>query len=120
MADEGSVAERFDKGVQHRLNGEYDQAEAMFKSVILEQPNNADAHHELGLVYSFRALMDESLQHLLRAVQLVPSSTLYMNDLGKTFAMFGEDAKAKMAFDHVLKLDPFNEEATKQLSYLGG
>lgn len=119
MADDGSVAERFEKGVQHRLTGEYDQAEALLKSVIAEQPNNADAHHELGLVYSFRAAMDESLQHLLRAVQLQPTSTIYMNDLGKTFAMFGEDDKAKMAFNHVLKLDPFNEEAMKQLSYLG-
>ena len=119
MADEGSVAERLEKAVQLRISGDYDQAEAIFKSVIVEQPGNADAHHELGLVYSFRAAMDESLQHLLRAVQLVPTSTLYMNDLGKTFAMFGEDDKAKMAFNHVLKLDPFNEEATKQLDYLG-
>jgi Flp pilus assembly protein TadD len=42
-----------------------------------------------------------------------------MVDLGKTFAMFGEDDKAKMAFNHVLKVDPSNEEATKNLQYLG-
>ncbi|MBC8102929.1 MAG: hypothetical protein H7Z41_10110 [Cytophagales bacterium] len=118
MADEGSIAERFEQAVQSKLGGDYDRAETLLKSVLSEQPNNPDAHHELGLVYGFRA-SDESLPHLLRAVQIVPTSVPYMIDLGKTFAMFGEDDKAKMAFDHVLKLDPFNEEATKNLDYLG-
>jgi len=120
MADGGNVVERFQQAVQHRLSGDYDQAEAILKSVLTEQPNDAAAHHELGLVYSYRALMDESLQHLYRACQLQPSSTKFMTDLGKTFAMFGEDDKAKMAFQHVLRLDPTDEEAKKQLSYLGG
>ena len=51
---EGSAADRFARGIQHKINGEYDEAERLFKSVIEEQPNNADAYHELGLVYSFR------------------------------------------------------------------
>ena len=118
MADEGSVAERLEQAVQFRLGGDYDSAETLLKAIIAEQPNNAEAHHEIGLVYGYRA-SDESLNHLLRAVQLVPTSIVYMVDLGKTFAMFGEDDKAKMAFNHVLKVDPFNEEATKNLQYLG-
>ena len=118
MADVGSVEERLEQAVQHRLGGDYDSAEALLKAIIAEQPNNAKAHHELGLVYGYRA-SDESLNHLLRAVQLVPTSIDYMVDLGKTFAMFGEDDKAKMAFNHVLKVDPSNEEATKNLQYLG-
>lgn len=118
MADGGSVAERLEQAVQHRMSGDYDNAETLLKSIIAEQPNNAEAHHEIGLVYGYRA-SEDSIKHLLRAVQIVPTSIIYMVDLGKTFAMFGEDDKAKMAFNHVLKIDPSNEEASKNLDYLG-
>jgi Flp pilus assembly protein TadD len=33
--------------------------------------------------------------------------------------MFGEDDKARVAFNRALELDPFNDEAQKNLSYLG-
>lgn len=118
MADVISVADRLEQAVQHRLTGDYDSAETLLKGIIAEQPNHAEAHHEIGLVYGYRA-SEESLNHLLRAVQLKPTSMVFMVDLGKTFAMFGEDDKAKMAFNHVLKVDPSNEEATKNLQYLG-
>lgn len=118
MADGGSVEERLEQAVQFKLGGDYDNAEPLLKSIIAEQPNHADAHHELGLIYSFRAMMDESDRHLLRAVQLSPSSTVFLNDYGKNLAMFGEVDKAKIAFEYVLKLDPDNEEANKNLQYL--
>ncbi|MDX1932671.1 MAG: tetratricopeptide repeat protein [Capsulimonadales bacterium] len=114
---EGSAAERFAKGVQHKLNGEYDEAERLFRSVIDEQPQNADAYHELGLVYGFR-VHDDTIVTLEKAVRLSPNNIAFIISLGKTYAMFGEDDKAKKAFQHVLTLDPFNDEAIKQLDFL--
>jgi protein O-GlcNAc transferase len=116
---EGSAAERFAKAMQHKINGEYDEAETLFKSVLAEQPNNADAYHELGLTYSYRVFMDESIEALERAVQLVPNSTRYLIDLGKTHAMYGDYDKAKPVFMKVLDLDPFNDEAQDQLRFIG-
>lgn len=118
MAD-GSAAERFARAMQHKMNGEYDEAEALFKSVIEEQPSNADAFHELGLTFSYRVFIDESILALERAVQLVPNSTKYLIDLGKTHAMYGDYDKAKPVFQKVLEIDPFNDEALKNLQYLG-
>ncbi len=116
---EGSAAERFAKAMQHKMNGEYDQAEALFKSVLAEQPNNADVYHELGLTYSYRVFIDESIEALERAVRLMPTSTVFLNDLGKTHTMYGDYDKAKPVFERVLELDPFNEEAEKNLQFLG-
>ena len=116
---EGSAAERFARALQHKMNGEYDEAETLLKSVIVEQPTNADAYHELGLTYSFRVFMDESIDALEKAVSLVPTSTRYLNDLGKTHAMYGDYDKAKPVFESVLQMDPFNDEAMKNLQYLG-
>ena len=115
---EGSAEERFARAVQYKINGEYDEAEALFQSVLAEQPNNADAYHELGLTYSFR-VHDDTIPTLERAVRLQPDSIRYLMTLGKTYAMYGEDEKAKATFSRVLELDPFNDEALTNLSYYG-
>ena len=115
---EGSAEERFAKGVQHKINGEYDEAETLFKSVLAEQPNNADVYHELGLTFSFR-VHDDTLPTLEQAVRLQPNTIRYLISLGKTYAMYGEDEKAKATFGRVLELDPFNDEAINNLSYFG-
>lgn len=116
---DGSAAERFARALQHKMNGEYDEAEALFKSVLAEQPNNADAWHELGLTYSYRVFIDESIAALERAVSLVPNSTRYLVDLGKTHTMYGDYDKAKPVFESILRIDPFNDEAHKNLQLLG-
>lgn len=115
MADD--TARRFTQAVDLRINGQYDEAEALFKSVIEDEPDNADAHHELGLVYGFK-VMDESIPELETAVRLQPESVTFLNSLAKTHTMFGDFDKAKPLFERVLQIDPFNEEANKNLDYL--
>jgi tetratricopeptide (TPR) repeat protein len=116
---EGSAAERFARAMQHKMNGEYDEAEALFQSVLADQPTNADVHHELGLTYSYRVFMDESIAALEKAVELVPNSTRYLISLGKTHAMYGDYDKAKPVFERVLQIDPFNDDALQNLQYIG-
>lgn len=111
------TASRFRKAVDHRINGQYDEAEALFKTVIADEPNNADAHHELGLLYSF-LVADDCIPELETAVRLQPDSVTFLNSLAKTHTMFGDFDKAKPLFERVLMLDPFNEEANKNLEYL--
>ena len=115
---EGSAAERFARAMQHKINGEYDAAETLFQSVLQEQPNNADAYHELGLTYSYRVFMDESIDALEKAVALSPTSVRYLVDLGKTHAMYGDYDKAKPVFEQVLQIDPFNDDAITNLQYM--
>ena len=119
MADDADdIARRLEKAIQHRLNGEYDDAVPILQSIIDESPDLADAHHELGLIYSFRVLMDESIAELERAVELSPGTVKYLLDLGKTHTMYGDYEKAIPVFEQVLSLEPFNDEATKNLSFI--
>jgi tetratricopeptide (TPR) repeat protein len=117
MADD--VATRFQEAVQYRINGEYDSAVNLFKSVIAEQPNNADAYHELGLVFSF-LVTDDCLPTLAYACKLAPHNLVFIMSYGKALAMFGEFERAKQMFQMVLKADPFNDDAQTQLSFLDG
>jgi tetratricopeptide (TPR) repeat protein len=116
MPDE--AAARFARALEHKINGEYDEAESLFKSVIAEQPENADAYHELGLTYSYRVYMDESIECLNKAVSLRPNSTQFLISLGKTHAMYGDVDQARPIFLKVQEMDPFNVEAAEQLQFL--
>ena len=116
MPDEAIA--RFAKALEHKINGEYDEAESLFKAVIAELPENADAYHELGLTYSYRVYMDESIDCLNKAVALRPDSTQFLISLGKTHAMYGDVDKARPIFLQVQEMDPFNIEAAEQLQFL--
>lgn len=111
------AAALFEKAIQHKLAGEYDQALDILRPMLAAQPNNADLNHEIGLIHSFKVDMDESIYYLEMAVRLMPTSVPYMVDAGKTHAMFGNDDRAKAIFEYILKIDPFNEEAKKNLAY---
>ena len=111
------VTAQFEKAIQHKLVGEYDAAIAVLRPLLQAQPNNAEVYHELGLIHSFKVDMDESLYYLEMAVRLAPQSIAYMLDAGKTHAMFGNDDKAKAIFEYILKLEPGNDEAKKNLAY---
>lgn len=111
------VTAEFEKAVQHKVVGEYDEALAVLRPLLQTQPHNAELLHELGLIHSFKVDMDESIYYLELAVRMAPQSVPYMLDAGKTHAMFGNDDRAKAIFEYILKLDPVNEEAKKNLAY---
>jgi len=103
----------FALALEHKINGRYSEAEVGFKTVIDSAPS-----HELGLVYSFQVLIDESLLELETAVRLDPQSITYQLSLAKTLTMFGEFERAKALFAKILDVDPFNDEASKNMDYL--
>jgi Flp pilus assembly protein TadD len=116
---DGDAAARIQQATEFRINGRHDEAMQLLQALVAELPEHAVVHHELGLIHSFRADMDESIEHLERAVRLDPSNITYMLDAGKTHAMFGNDDRAKRIFEYILRLDPANDEAKKNLSYFG-
>ncbi len=118
MAD-GDAAARFERAVELRINGQYDEAMALLKDLLAELPTHAGVNHELGMIHSFKADMDESIHFLEHAVRLDPKNVKYMVEAGKNHAMFGNDDRARKIFEYVLAIDPANDDAKKNLSYLG-
>lgn len=115
MADS---AERLAQVVRHKVVGEYDEAIEILKDVLAHEPDLPDAHHEMGLVYVFTGLFDESIAELEHAVALAPGSIKFLLDLAKTHTMLGDYEKAIPLFENVLEVDPFNDEALKNLEFI--
>lgn len=103
--------------VELKNEGRYVEARAELEAVVASEPENADAHWQLGLVYGFMGLFDESLTELITAVRLDSTNLELHNDLGLTYCMLGMWNEAKAEFEYVLSADPENEVARKNISY---
>ena len=89
-----SAAQRLQEAAGYKQCGRFDEAIALLRGVLAEEPDQAQVHHELGLVYGFTMRLEESLEELERAVFLQPSSPTFRRDLGLTYGMVGEYEKA--------------------------
>jgi len=125
-----SIAELLSRADALRYNGHYEEAEKLYQQILEQDPNNAAAHHGLGLVYYLHGGdFEKSLTEFKKAVELEPENITYRLDWAKaltTVAPLEEDPEkmmellreAKAEFEKVLELDPENQEAIKQLTYL--
>jgi Flp pilus assembly protein TadD len=53
------------------------------------------------------------------AVRLSPSAVIYRNDLGGIYVMLGMMDRARAEFREILRIDPENDFARKNLSLIG-
>lgn len=113
-----SLEELLARADRVRYDGQYDEAEKLYLRLLDLDPDNAAAHHGLGLVYCYHeGRFDESVAELRKAVELDPTNVTYRLNLAKTLTMLAMYEDAKAEFEKVLEIDPENEEATKQLGY---
>src|SRR5262245_17333449 len=83
------------RGIALKVEGNYEAAEREFKAVLEAVPDCASAHHQLGLVFGFTGLFDESLDALKRSVELDGAGLQARNDLALTYTMLGMLDEAK-------------------------
>lgn len=118
MANEARIGTLLESATQHKNSGEYNEAEGEYKEVLRLDPNNAEAHLGLGLVYCFTGRFEESVEELKRAVELAPNWVEARKNLALTYLMLGMYEEGKAEFLKLLKIDPDNPEAKKHLRFL--
>ena len=100
--------------------GSKDQAIAILREVLREEPENGDAHLLLGSALALVPERSEALKELQRAVELQPSSALAHFTLGTAQARFGDSDAARRSFEKTLQLDPRFAEAHVGLAMILG
>ena len=94
-----------------------DEAIGAYQLLLLRWPDSVRARHGLGLCAGFKGRLEEAVWELEAAAQLAPLSTRIQLDLAKTYMMAEMYVEGETAFRRVLKLDPYNDDARKQLEY---
>ena len=74
MADPATIAAALQSGAQHHQSGALEQAAALYRQVLAQDPDNADALHFLVVVRSQQGDPAEEVRYIGRALERAPAS----------------------------------------------
>lgn len=114
------MSELLQQADTHRVNGEYEQAHALYEQILAEDPGNGEAWWGLAHTVMNQGDFDVAGEHFGRAVQLAPRNQRFLYDFAMLYTMSGQFEEAQPLFEQVVAIDPTAREAAaarKQLSY---
>jgi Flp pilus assembly protein TadD len=112
-----SRSEIWQQAIWFKTDGRYEDALVELKNLLNDYPDDAEIHHQVGLILGFAGDFDQSLSELLKAVELSTDNTVIRNDLALTYTMLGMYEEAKGQFARVLERDRENQIALRNLTY---
>jgi predicted TPR repeat methyltransferase len=90
--------------------GRLDDAEAAYLQLLREQPDNADALHEFGILRMRQGRANEAMDLVKRSLQLTPRNAAAWNSLANM--LLGRNAQgAEVAYTNATRLNPDFTEA---------
>lgn len=92
-----------------------DEAEALVREALLQDPDNGAAHRVLALVYKSRGDWEKSEQALNQALVLIPSDSQAVVQLAKISMFRGEFGEALELLGRALRIDPFGASVLQSL-----
>ena len=112
MSNSAGLLER---GLALYRAGQISDAEDSFRRILIDDGNNPDAHHLLGVAAMDTKRRDIAGDHLRKAVRLRPDSAQFHNSLGVFRMRDGSLAQGIHHFWQSLALQPDNLDALKNL-----
>jgi predicted O-linked N-acetylglucosamine transferase (SPINDLY family) len=98
--------------------GRFTDAEALYRKVLVLNPNDPDALHLLGVLLSQLGRIDEALPLLQKAAELRPKAPDVLSNLAIALAQRGRGVQAADYFRSALKLNPNHPDANFNLGNL--
>lgn len=124
--DTGGAVELFKQGkeansdnLELRLNlalalvraQQVDDAMIEIREVLKRDPQNAQAHHDLGTAYRAKNLTEDAIASFEKAVELEPEYASAHFNLANAYGTLNQWAKSEAAARRVLKLEPDHSRA---------
>ncbi len=100
--------------------GDFQGADALYRSVVGRSPEDADAWHLLGLSLYQRGCDPDALTAIERAVALGPTVALYRGNLARVLAAAGRLEEARLTLLAAIALEPGNPDFHYDLGVLLG
>jgi protein O-GlcNAc transferase len=110
-----TVQEVFDQAARHHHADRLNDAEKLYRQVLAEQPNHADALHNLGVLSQQKGDHDAAVDLIRRAIALKPDFAEAYCNLGEALRRKGEVDEAIAACRRAIALNADLPEARVNL-----
>jgi protein O-GlcNAc transferase len=111
-----SVDEAMQKASQHHQAGRLAEAEALYRQILAQHPDHAEALHLIGVLAGQTGHADAAIDLIGRAIQLKPDFPEAYSNLACAHAAKGQIDQAIAAYRTVVKLRPSSAEARHGLA----
>jgi predicted O-linked N-acetylglucosamine transferase (SPINDLY family) len=101
-----SIQQQFESGKTHHSAGRFAEAEKIYRQVLAQQPNHADALHSLGLLAASGGQMGTAVELIGQAVRLKPDDAVAQSDLGAALKGVGRTDEAIASLQKAVGLKP--------------
>ncbi len=105
------VTDLFDEALAAHRAGNFAQAEALYRQVILADPAHAHAHHLLGLLDHQAGRSMIAITRIRQAITLEPNFPSFHANLGVALRACGQTDEAGSCYRRALELNPNMVEA---------
>lgn len=100
--------------IEKRYNNEFEELRKIrvklrskkYLNALQQNPNDADSHMQLGIVYAQAGDTKEAMKHLQKAAQLDPANASVVCNIGNVNYLDNKDAEAIAAYEKAAQLDP--------------
>ncbi len=119
----GTLGKELTQGRDLLNDGKLDEALERFDSVLVLQPDNAEAHYHIGRIYLRKGEWDKGIDYLERSTRLAPGKARYSIDLAAAYEQRGKLDVAVAEYQRLLSTgsrDPDLKIAEKNLSLSTG
>jgi tetratricopeptide (TPR) repeat protein len=97
---------QFEKAVEAHRQGRPAEAEALYREVLAQNPNHADAIHMLGLLYHQKGDRATAAQLIERAIILLPGNPMAYSNLAEVKRCLGQPQEAEKLCRQALTMNP--------------
>ncbi len=106
MAGMATIEQELMRGWGIHQQRKFDEAEAIYRRVLAQAPNNAAAWCYLGIALHDRRRFSESIEAYRRALALQPNFPIALNNLGNSLRYTNDVEEADRCFEEAIRQKP--------------
>jgi len=95
--------------------GRHSEARKIFEKAMQLDPSSVNAYFMMGLSYLNNKDFDQAIAYSLKAIAIKPDYLDAYNLLGAAFVEKGKIEEGILQFEKILRIDPYNKNAQKNL-----
>jgi tetratricopeptide (TPR) repeat protein len=110
-----TLEQQLESALSHHRAGRLAEAERIYRQILTQQPNHADALHLLGVLAGQTGRLDAGVELIRRAIAICSNNASYYSNLGNALTDMGQLDEAIRACRQAIRLQPDDAVAHNNL-----